>query len=472
MATPVPRLPRTPAGAMAEGGLLASAFAGPSWDRWRAILRAAYGEVLAPAELALFREVAERDPPVQAVRELWAVVGRGGGKDSIASAIACCAAMRDYRRMLRPGEKACVMCLAADRTQAQIAFRYIAEYFETIPLLRALVESQTDDTLTLANGVEIVVATNSYRAVRGRTIVAAVCDEVGFWRDEASATPDVETYAALLPALGRVSGSMLIGISSAYARKGLLYDKWRAHYGKADDDVLVVRGTTAQFNPTYPQRLIDAELARDYERNSAEYLSEWRSDIADFIDGKLLDAATDYGVFVRPPMRGISYVAFADPSGGRGDSFALAIVHVEGDTAILDCLYERRVPFNPENVLIEVAELLRSYGVSVVTGDKYAAEWVVSGFARHGIRYENATRDRSQLYVDALPLFASGRVRLIEHQRMFHQFAGLERRTSRFGRDRVGHPERSGSHDDLCNAVAGALTLVSLDQRPSLNSCV
>jgi hypothetical protein len=39
------------------------------------------------------------------------------------------------------------------------------------------------------------------------------------------------------------------------------------------------------------------------------------------------------------------------------------------------------------------------------------------------------------------------------------QFASLERRTSSVGRDRVDHGRES--HDDLCNAAAGALTLVS-----------
>ena len=37
------------------------------------------------------------------------------------------------------------------------------------------------------------------------------------------------------------------------------------------------------------------------------------------------------------------------------------------------------------------------------------------------------------------------------------QLSQLERRTSRFGRDTIDHP--SGSHDDVCNAAAGALVL-------------
>jgi hypothetical protein len=82
---------------------------------------------------------------------------------------AAAAAINGYRVHLRPGERATVLCLACDRTQARIVRRYIAGYFREIPLLAPLVERETDDGLELNNGVEIIVGTNSFRAVRGRT---------------------------------------------------------------------------------------------------------------------------------------------------------------------------------------------------------------------------------------------------------------------------------------------------------------
>jgi hypothetical protein len=79
--------------ALADPHLLGSAFTGPSWDRWRAVLKAAFAEPLDADELALFREVAERDPPLHRVREFWVIAGRRAGKDSVASAIATVAAL-------------------------------------------------------------------------------------------------------------------------------------------------------------------------------------------------------------------------------------------------------------------------------------------------------------------------------------------------------------------------------------------
>jgi hypothetical protein len=461
-----PLLPATPAQAITGTGLLAHAFLGASWDRWRAVLKAAYAEPLTDEELALFREVAERDPPVRQVRELWAVCGRWSGKDSIASAIACVTALRDWRKHLRPGERASVVCLACDRDQARIVHGYIRGYFETIELLRPLLVRMSDELLELANGVDIVVSTNSYRSVRGRTVVCAILDECAFYRDERSATPDSELYAALVPALVRVPGTMLIGISTPYRRSGLLYNQTQRHYGK-NGDVLVVRGATPLFNPLAPQRIIDEALREDREKAGSEWLALWRSDLADFLDRELVDAAIDPGVIVRPPGQR-TYFAFCDPSGGRGDSFACAIVHIEGDRIVLDLLYERLAPFDPADVVRELAEILRGYAIATVTGDRYAAEWVVSGFAKVGIRYQQSERDRSALYLDALPLFTSGRVRLLDDARLVHQLTTLERRVTPFGRDRVGHPERSGMHDDAANACCGALALAASDARPAL----
>ena len=455
----------TPAAAIDDPNLLGDFFLGKSWDPWRAVLKGAHAEQLSESERAFFRKVAGRDPPAHRVRELWIKAGRRAGKDSIASAIATVAALVEYRRHLRPGERASILCLACDREQAKIVHRYIAGYFQAKPLLRPLVERETEDGLELNNGVEIIVATNSFRAVRGRTIACVILDEVAYWRDSDSANPDVEIYNALVPGLATLPGAMLIGISTPYRRTGLLYQKWVEHYGKPYDDVLVVGGPSRLFNETLDQRIIDKALERDPEAAAAEWLAEWRSDISDFLDRALVDPAIDMAVQGRPPA-GHRYVAFADASGGRGDSFACAVAHSEGTTVVLDALYERRPPFDPTAAVAEVAALLKTYGLTDVTGDNYGAEWVVEAFAKEGVRYSRADRDRSKIYLDVLPLFTAGRVRLLDNKRLVHQLVTLERRTSRSGRDAIGHP--AGGHDDLANASAGALVIAAAQAAPAL----
>ena len=134
--------------------------------------------------------------------------------NSIATVIAAVMAVNfDPRGKLRPGERAVVMLLAVDREQAKIAFNYIAALFREIPALAKLVRRTTDDSIELTNGVDVEVHTNSFRSVRGRSLLCVICDECSFWRSEDSANPDREVVAAVQPGLGRIAGSMLILIS-------------------------------------------------------------------------------------------------------------------------------------------------------------------------------------------------------------------------------------------------------------------
>src|SRR5208337_4328002 len=105
----------------------------------------------------------------------------------------------------------------------------------------------------------------------------------------------------------------------------------------------------------------------------------------------------------------------------------------------------------------EFAGLLQSYGIHKVTGDRYAGEWPREAFRKCGITYEPSEKTKSQIYVELLPLLNAGRVELLDHPRLIAQLCSLERRTARGGRDSIDHAPHA--HDDVANAVAGALVL-------------
>jgi hypothetical protein len=448
--------------AMDDLNLFGSAFPGSTWDGWRAVLKAAFALPMSDAERAFFRTVADREPPRRRVRELWVVAGRRAGKDSIASLIAAhAAALFDGQHvLLRPGERALVQCLACDRDQSRIVLGYTRAFFDS-PMLRKMVTRDTADGLELDNGVDIVVATNSFRSARGRTVLCAIFDEVAFWRSEVSSSPDEETYRAIRPGLSTLSDAMLVGISSPYRKSGLLHAKFKKHFGRDDDDVLVIRAPTAALNPTISPSVIAAAIEDDPAAARPEWLGEFRDDIGGWADAAVIEASVDSGVTVRPPRADFGYVSFCDPSGGARDSFTMAVAHTEGNIVVLDCLVEVRAPFNPSAATEQIASVLRSYGLQRTTGDRYSAQWVVEAFAKCGITYEHSERDRSAIYLDALPLFTSGRARLLDNKRLVTQFASLERRTSPIGKDRVDHGP--GGADDLCNSAAGALVAAASD---------
>ena len=166
---------------------------------------------------------------------------------------------------------------------------------------------------------------------------------------------------------------------------------------------------------------------------------------------------------VRAPLPHVSYQAFVDPTGGSNDSMTLAIAHGEDGRAVLDCMVERRAPFSPDDVCREFAKTLKAYRTTIVRGDRYAGEWPRERFAAHGIDYQPSEMNRSDLYLSFLPLVNARRAALLDNQAMLTQLAQLERHTSRGGRDTVDHPR--SAHDDIANAVAGALSAVAdLDQ--------
>jgi hypothetical protein len=434
-------------------------FAGESWNGWRAVLKGAYGLAMTDSEIEFFRTVAERDPPTKRVRELWIVAGRRAGKDSVASMIAAhAAALFDQQNRLRPGERAMVACIAYDRDQGRIVLDYTKSYFREVDLLKAMV--QNDDRAAdfeLNNGVDVAVLTNNFRAVRGRPILCAVFDELAFWRDESSASPDEELYRAIKPGLASLPNSMIVGISSPYRKTGLLYNKFKKHFGRDDDDVLVIRAPTRALNPTIEEAVVNAALEEDPAAAKAEWLAEFRDDIGGWLSLELIQQAVDRGLTVRPRAthRTVHYTSFCDPSGGARDSFTCAIAHQENSIAVLDCILEIKAPFNSMSATQQIADLLKSYGIASTVGDRYAAQWVVDGFGAFGIRYTHSERDRSAIYSDCAPLFTSGRVKLLDNKRLVSQFASLERKTHPSGRDRVDHGP--GGSDDVCNSAAGAL---------------
>ena len=131
----------------------------------------------------------------------------------------------------------------------------------------------------------------------------------------------------------------------------------------------------------------------------------------------------------------------------------MGIGHRDKDRISLDVIREIAAPFDPETAVEEFCTVLKSYGLSQVTGDRYAGEWPRQAFRKRGIEYGPSEQNKSALYVDMLPKLNSRSYRLLDIPRVVNQLAALERRTARGGKDSIDHPPQG--HDDLANVVAG-----------------
>jgi hypothetical protein len=437
-------------------GPFANWIGGGDWTPWLAFLAALRGEPMTAAERALYVQcTGRRDRPREPCNEAWVIVGRRGRKSAIAAVLGCYFAIyQDWPRAA--GETVRVLIVAVSKDQAKIVRGYCEAILESRPGLKRLIKASDSDSITLTNGIQIVCVANSYRSIRGPTVVCAIFEEVAYWFDDRSANPDKEILRAVRPSMLTVPGALLLGISSPYAKRGLLHEKFKKHFGKDGSKVLIWKAPTTVMNPQVDRDVIAQAYSDDPQSAAAEYGAEFRSDIESYLSREAIESVIPTDVGERPPMRGVRYAAFVDPSGGSADSMTLAIAHRERSTAVLDAVRERRPPFSPEDVVAEFSALLKAYGIRKVVGDRYAGEWPRERFRVYGITYEPAAKPKSDLYRDLLPAINSRSVDLLDHERLLSQLVGLERRTARSGRDSIDHAP--GSHDDIANAVAGVLT--------------
>ena len=432
-----------------------------TWRAWMTFLKALFDLRMSPGQRKIYEEATGRDKlPGQPAAEGWLVVGRRGGKSFILALIAVfLACFKDWQPYLSPGERGTVIIIATDRKQARVIFRYVEALLDNVPMLAKLVRYRSRETIELTVPVNIEIHTASFRATRGYSIVAALLDEVAFWRDESSANPDKEILDALRPGMATIPGALLLAASSPYARRGILYDAWRRHYGKDDDPVLVWQAPTKTMNPTIADRVIANAYEEDPASAAAEYGAEFRKDVEAFVPREVAEAAIVVGRYELPFVEGPQYRAFCDPSGGSQDSMTVAIAHRDSNgKVILDAVRERVPPFSPDAVTEEFCDLLKTYRLAAVEGDRYGGMWPRERFAKHGIHYDVASMTKSDLYRSLLPILNSGEIEMLDLPRMLQQLIGLERRTARGGKDTIDHAP--GAKDDIINSIAGAVAML------------
>jgi hypothetical protein len=205
---------------------------------------------------------------------------------------------------LSAGEQAVVLLLGADRKQAAILRRYCQGLLET-PLLVPEVGRNTGEVTEFKNGSSLEISTNDARLVRGRSAIAVLGSECCHWRtDEHSASSDAEVVGAAEPSMAMTPGGglLLLG-SSVHRRRGYMYEQHRKLFGNNESEDICWFASSTTMNSKIPQGVIDRALAEDPHKAKAEYLSQWREDVDDFIPLEVVEGCTDFNVYERPPQK-------------------------------------------------------------------------------------------------------------------------------------------------------------------------
>jgi len=432
-----------------------------TWSRWLVHLKALYGLPMSAAEERIFCYHTGRSryaPPDGGYPENVTIVGRQAGKDRIGSAIQVHEAVSAEPQA--DGTEVYSLNIAQDsRASLRTAFRYACAPFETVPAFAKFVHQRRTGAWTLRNQTVLANYPCTPESIRGVRACVAILTEFGFYRSGDNLPVDKEMLRAARPCLATTHGKLII-LSSPYGQFGELWELYRRHYGRDDSDVLVWKATAPEMNPTLPADYLQRMERDDPEAYRSEVLGEFRAGVTSFFDPDAVQACVDAEVRERPRVSGVRYFVFIDSASGSGkDQFVAAVAHLDPirKTAVLDVVRVWSPPFNPSGVLAEVCDLTKQYGESEIAGDRYAPGFVIEQCRANAVTYRFSERDRSQLYLELLPLVNAGQVRLLDLPELLRELRGLERRRGTSGRDRVDHA--AGQHDDIANACAGALTL-------------
>ena len=174
------------------------------WATWKVALKALFALPMDEGELAIFTECTGlTEAPAEPSAEAFWIIGRRGGKSRIAALVGVyLACFKDYEHVLVPGEPGVMVITAQDVPSGDTILGYVRALLEAVPELHGMILSDVDGKITLANGIVIEIRAANFRAVRSRTLIGALCDEIAFWwtaRD--SANPDTEVLTAIRPGL-------------------------------------------------------------------------------------------------------------------------------------------------------------------------------------------------------------------------------------------------------------------------------
>jgi hypothetical protein len=434
-------------------------------DPQEVLLRSIYGMTLDPTQREIFTLCTGReDYPATPFQEATILAGARAGKDSrIACPIASYeATFGDYPRFLAPGERSTVPLVAPGALGTRIAYGYIKSHFTDSKYLKKMLEEEpTASEIKLKNRTSIMCFPSTRSSLRGWSIPASVLDELAFFKMEGAADSDREIQSSVRRGMIGFPSTRLIKISTPFAKSGLLHDDFKNHFGKASADLLCWKAASQFMNPSLMASRLEREKRLDPLRFAREYLAEFSEDLDTFLPGMWIETAVVPGRRELAPMPNANHIAACDVSGlGSGantDAFTLDVSHATPDGKVVQDMMRgwkksRSSSINLAGILTEIKGIISAYGTTTVYGDSYGKEWVSERFAEAGMNYIQIDHDKSFYYLQTEPLFAQGRVELLDNDELQRELKTLERRMLPGGKIRVDHPPRL--HDDHANAFA------------------
>jgi hypothetical protein len=427
----------------------------------RMALKAIYGLPLTKEELAIYQKTAGFTDyvPKEKAEATFILARRSGKSDKLASNIALYeACAREHK--LSVGETGVVMIVSSElKRQSRIVFDYCLGKLERSKVLRKMIKKVTQDEIALTNGVSIQTFPCNLARIRGQSLICFIADECAFWKSEGKSI-DKEVLDAARPGLS-FPYSKMVKISTPWMMRGEIWNDHKRYWGNPEAEALVLQGDIYTFRPDYSRKKLETARRKDPVAFEQEWLARFRTDLSGMYDPAVIDRAVNPDRPLELPFRSTKELraAFVDVAGGGGrDSYAIAIGRLDGEKVIIEVVRSRAPKFNPEEVTAQYCELLKSYHVYEVTGDKFSGDFASSLFQKAGINYQRAEKSKSELYIEAEGAFNAGLVEIPNREPLTSQLKSLVRKARSGGRDSVDTD--GGAPEDEANALCGLIFML------------
>lgn len=347
-----------------------------------------------------------KKPPNVAPRMLVILAGIRGGKTMLSAAKVFETALTCDVTGLSPGDILRIPLLSIDKRGAKQAFAHLVGTIQAKPHLRQhLAGEPTAETVLIRHQTgRIVEVTVTAMSAQGGTLVgnwlaSLVVDEAPRVAGQADGVRNLDD--ALHAVQGRMRpGSQIMLVGSPNIPFGPVFDIDQKHFGRPDENIVVIRATGPLLNPSWwtPARV-------EWTRTNAprSYVTDVLGKFADseeqLFSSAIVDAAMRSGPEVIAPMRGFSYVAAIDPA-MRGNAWTLVVVGCDGFSpegmpqyfvALSKQWRGSKVqPLRPDTVLREIAATLKPYGLNEVWSDGHQIDSLQVIAEQEGIRIAEA----------------------------------------------------------------------------------
>lgn len=415
---------------------------------------------------------------------VWSILGRRGGKSTLASFIVAYeATLGGHLEYTKPGQEVVIYYVAQIKSVAEAQLKTIHSILLDSEVLASMIERDPSvDEIRLVNGIKIIATPPSVRARRGLSVPVAVLDESGFWFSDAdSASPDVGVEDSIKYSQQQFPHYKRIGISTPWTKEGLLWKYYNAGTNgerlankSGFDGVLVHYATTAAMgtlakilkSKDKEKKVLENLLEEDGLIFERESLAKFIDSISGFLPEALIKSCVTPGVKLRnPELSKYTYIAAMDPA-WRHDAFAFVICHKdEKDVINVDVILkwkpEKGTKLNPSMVLDELKPWINTYGVGVLHSDQYHLETIQQlaadrGIVVNGLDFTKSSKPR--IMGDLENIFRTHSISLLDPElslatrELIQELMSLEKVSLPSGSVRIA--ARQGKYDDLAMALA------------------